>query len=280
MLLDRYGRQITYLRVSVTDRCNMRCVYCMPPEGIQLQSHAAVMRYEEIAEVVRAAASQGIREVRLTGGEPLVRLDLAELVRLIAEIPGIEDISLTTTGLLLGKYARSLADAGLRRVNVSLDTLRPDRFTRITRGADLSQVWQGLTAAEAAGLKPIKLNVVVMRGVNSDELIDLAQLTLEHDWHVRFIELMPVQNQSAWGQDFRVDYLYIGKFIEQLQQKKQNNRKIPVSCFTATARPQVIADIKEYFNEFLGLKLQTFTAGCRRNNLHFRAIAAETELDK
>ena len=219
MLLDRYGRQITYLRVSVTDRCNMRCVYCMPPEGIQLQSHAAVMRYEEIAEVVRAAASQGIREVRLTGGEPLVRLDLAELVRLIAEIPGIEDMSLTTNGLLLGKYARSLADAGLRRVNVSLDTLRPDRFTRITRGADLSQVWQGLTAAEAAGLKPIKLNMVVMRGVNSDELIDLAQLTLEHDWHVRFIELMPVQNQSAWGQDFpspQDAYFPIAEMLAQL----------------------------------------------------------------
>jgi len=197
----------------------MRCVYCMPPEGIPLQSHAAMLRYEEITAVVQAAASQGIREVRLTGGEPLVRLDLAELVRQIAAIPGIEDISLTTNGLLLGKYAQELAQAGLRRVNVSLDTLRPDRFARITRGADLAQVWQGLAAADEAGLKPIKLNMVAMRGVNTDEILDMARLTRDHDWHVRFIELMPIQNQAAWGDGFpapHAAYFPIAEILAQL----------------------------------------------------------------
>ena len=141
MLQDQYGRKITYLRISVTDRCNFRCVYCMPAEGIPWQSPAAIMHYEEIAEVVRVAASQGINEVRLTGGEPLVRKDLPELVRLIDAIPGIQDISLTTNGILLDKMAGPLAQAGLKRVNISLDTLEPEKFSRITRGGSLDRFW-------------------------------------------------------------------------------------------------------------------------------------------
>ncbi len=164
MLIDRFGRMITYLRISVTDRCNMRCVYCMPAEGIPLQSHDNILRYEEIVQLVRLAAAHGVREVRLTGGEPLVRLDLPVLVHMIAQIPGIEDISLTTNGLLLEKMAQSLAEAGLRRVNVSMDTLDPVRFERITRGGSLEKVLRGIKAAEQAGLKPIKINVVAMRG--------------------------------------------------------------------------------------------------------------------
>ncbi len=199
MLQDQYGRQITYLRISVTDRCNFRCVYCMPAEGVPWQSHAAIMQYEEIAEVVRVAASQGINEVRLTGGEPLVRKDLPELVSLISAIPGINDISLTTNGILLDKMAAPLAAAGLKRVNISLDTLDPQKFTRITRGGSLSRFWDGLHAAQTAGLHPIKLNVVAMRGVNDDELIDLARLSMQHDWQVRFIEIMPIRNQENLG---------------------------------------------------------------------------------
>lgn len=202
MLIDRYGRNINYLRVSVTDRCNLRCVYCMPPEGIQRRAHEAILRYEEIAEVVRIAAEQGISKVRLTGGEPLVRLDLAVLVRMIAETPGIEDVSLTTNGLLLERMASELKDAGLHRINVSLDTLKPERFARITRGGSFETVWRGLEAAEKAGLQPIKLNAVAMRGVNDDELQDLARLSVERGWHVRFIELMPVNNQQTWGPGF------------------------------------------------------------------------------
>lgn len=202
MLQDQYGRQITYLRISVTDRCNFRCVYCMPVGGVPWQSHAAIMHYEEIVEVVRVAASQGINEVRLTGGEPLVRKDLPELVRMINAVPGIQDISLTTNGILLDKMAGPLAQAGLKRVNISLDTLNPEKFTRITRGGSLVRFWDGLHAAEMAGLNPIKLNVVVMRGVNEDELVDLAYLSIDHGWQVRFIEIMPIRNQESWGPGF------------------------------------------------------------------------------
>lgn len=202
MLIDRFGRQITYLRVSVTDRCNFRCVYCMPAEGIQRQDHAAMLRYEEIAEVVRVAAQEGVREVRLTGGEPLVRRDLPVLVRMLAAIPGIEDLSLTTNGVLLDPLADALAAAGLTRINVSLDTLNPARFQRITRGGDLQRVFDGLNTAAAAGLNPIKINMVVMRGVNADEIEAMARLTLTQPWNVRFIELMPISNQTPWGEGF------------------------------------------------------------------------------
>jgi len=202
MLFDRYGRQVTYLRISVTDRCNLRCVYCMPPDGIERRPHEAMMKYEEIAEVVRVAAEQGIRKVRLTGGEPLVRLDLPKLVRMIAAVPGIEDISLTTNGLLLERMAAPLKEAGLTRINVSLDTLQAEKFTRITRGGSLQAVLRGLEAADLVGLHPIKINVVAMRGVNDDELVDLARLSIERSWNVRFIELMPVNNQELWGPGF------------------------------------------------------------------------------
>jgi len=202
MLQDHFGRQITYLRVSITDRCNFRCVYCMPADGITWQPHESIMRFEEIAAVVRAAAEGGVRSVRLTGGEPLVRRGLPDLVRLIAAIPGIEDISITTNGTLLENAALPLAQAGLRRVNVSLDTLQAGKFRRITRGGSIEAVWRGIAAAERSGLAPIKLNIVAMRGVNDDELLDMARLTLEKPWDVRFIELMPVQNQLPWGAGF------------------------------------------------------------------------------
>ena len=199
MLIDSWGRQITYLRISVTDRCNLRCVYCMPPEGIQLQAHADILRYEEIAEVVRAAAQEGVREVRLTGGEPLTRPNLPALVGMLASIPGIEDISLTTNALLLERFALPLAEAGLKRVNISLDTIRPERFARITRGGSFEQAWRGILSAEQAGLTPIKINVVAMRGINDDEFIDLARLSVDHPWQVRFIEIMPVKNRVCLG---------------------------------------------------------------------------------
>lgn len=202
MFTDSFGRQITYLRISVTDRCNFRCVYCMPLEGIKHVPHERIMRYEEIAEVVKIAAQQGIRKVRITGGEPLVRADLPRLVEMLSSIEGIEDISLTTNGILLEKYARALAEAGLKRVNISLDTLNAEKFARITRGGNLDKVLEGIAAAEACGLTPIKINTVIMRGVNDDELIDLAKLTLTHAWNLRFIELMPIENQQPWGEGF------------------------------------------------------------------------------
>jgi cyclic pyranopterin phosphate synthase len=201
-LRDAFGRRIDYLRVSVTDRCNLRCAYCMPAAGVAWAPRGSLLSDDEIARVVRAAAALGVRKVRLTGGEPLARPDLPSLVRAIARIGGIEDISLTTNGTLLEKLAAPLADAGLKRVNVSLDSLDPARFRRITRFGDLARVWRGIAAAERAGLAPIKLNTVVMRGVNDDELPDLARLTLSHPWHARFIELMPVGNTDDWGEGF------------------------------------------------------------------------------
>ncbi|MGE5592802.1 MAG: GTP 3',8-cyclase MoaA [Betaproteobacteria bacterium] len=193
-LVDNFGRRITYLRVSVTDRCNLRCVYCMPEDGVKPRSHHEILRLEEIARVVRIATALGIEKVRITGGEPLVRKGLVELVRMIAAIPGLRDFAMTTNGTFLHDHAAELAAAGLKRVNISLDTLKPDVYSRITRRGDIRAALDGIAAAEAAGLRPIRLNAVVVRGVNDWEIEDLARLTLEHAWDVRFIELMPF-----WG---------------------------------------------------------------------------------
>jgi cyclic pyranopterin phosphate synthase len=198
---DEFGRAINYLRVSVTDRCNLRCVYCMPEEGVEKQAHGKILRYEEFALVVRAAAELGISKVRITGGEPLARLELPDFVGMVASIPGIDDISLTTNGTLLARQAAVLAAAGLQRINISLDSLRPERFQRITRRGRLEDVWSGIAAAEAAGLAPIKINMVVVRGLNDDEVADFARRTVTDGWHVRFIELMPIGANVAWAGD-------------------------------------------------------------------------------
>ncbi len=202
MFIDTFGRAITYLRISVTDRCNFRCVYCMPRDGMQWQPLAEQLSIDELARVVEAAAEGGIRRVRLTGGEPLVHPHIVEIVRRIAAVPGIDEVSLTTNGMLLERLAASLAAAGLKRVNVSLDTLDAARFKSITRGGDIARVWKGIAAADAAGLSPLKLNTVVVCGLNSDELPGLARLTLENPWHVRFIEVMPIGNVQDWGDGF------------------------------------------------------------------------------
>lgn len=192
--LDAYNRPISYLRISVTDRCNLRCIYCMPPEGVAPRSHEEILSYEEIATIVRAAADLGITKIRLTGGEPLVRLGLADLVHIIARIPGVDDLAMTTNGILLSRHAAALAEAGLQRVNISLDTLRPERFRNITRRGRLEDVLAGMEAAQTAGLAPVKINTVVIRGMNDDEVVDLARKTAESAWNVRFIELMPLGN--------------------------------------------------------------------------------------
>ena len=190
-LSDSFQRPINYLRISVTDRCNLRCVYCMPAEGVELMSHEDILTYEEIHTVARAAAELGINKVRLTGGEPLVRSGLSELIRMLAQIDGIDDISLTTNGTLLSHYAAELKRAGLQRVNVSLDTLKPDKFSLITRSnLALDDVLAGIEAARSVGLDPVKLNMVVVSGVNDDEILDFTAKTIDEGWHVRFIEFM------------------------------------------------------------------------------------------
>ncbi len=189
---DQFGRSIEYLRISVTDRCNFRCVYCMPAAGLPWLPKGDILSYEEIAEVVRQLAPLGLRRLRLTGGEPTIRRDLASLVAMLRAVPGIEDIALSTNGVTLPTLARPLRDAGLDRVNISADSLRPARIASIARRDLGFDPVRAALAAQAAGLAPVKLNVVVIRGVNDDEIADFARLTLDHPWHVRFIELMPV----------------------------------------------------------------------------------------
>jgi cyclic pyranopterin phosphate synthase len=200
-LIDGFSRTITYLRVSVTDKCNLRCVYCMPETGLPWLRREEILSYEEIAQIVRAAAAVGVRSIRLTGGEPLVRRDLSRLVAAVAAVPGIEDVALSTNGLLLSEQIGELAAAGLKRVNLSLDTLRPDRFEEIARRRGLELVLEGLDAAIAAGLTPVKVNCVVMRGRNDDELMDFAELTRHRNLAVRFIEVMPVHENLGLQRD-------------------------------------------------------------------------------
>ena len=200
-LADTFNRPITYLRVSVTDKCNLRCVYCMPESGLPWLAREDLLRYEEIVEIVRAAAQVGVRTIRLTGGEPLVRRDLDRLVAGINAIDGIDDIALSTNAVLLEEQLDALVAAGLRRVNISLDTLREDRFVRIARRPGLDKVLRGIDAAIAANLGPVKLNCVVMRGENDDEIADFAALTRERAVYVRFIEVMPVHENLELQRD-------------------------------------------------------------------------------
>jgi GTP 3',8-cyclase len=189
---DQFGRSIEYLRISVTDRCNFRCVYCMPAEGLQWLPKSDILSYEEIADVVSQLAPMGLRRLRITGGEPTIRPNLDELIRMLRAVPEVEDIALSTNGVRLPQIAELYREAGLDRVNISADSLRPERIAAIARRNLGFDPVRAAMAAEAAGLRPIKLNVVVMRGINDDEIVDFARLTLEHEWHVRFIELMPV----------------------------------------------------------------------------------------
>ena len=189
---DQFGRHIEYLRISVTDRCNFRCLYCMPASGLQWLPKQEILSYEEIAEVVRQLAPLGLKRLRITGGEPTIRPELETLVRLLRANDNIEDIALSTNGVRMPEMAPALRAAGLNRINMSVDSLRPERIAQIARrNLGFDPVASGV-AAEAAGLDPIKINMVVMRGINDDEVADLAALTRDHPWHVRFIELMPV----------------------------------------------------------------------------------------
>jgi GTP 3',8-cyclase len=190
--VDQFGRRIEYLRISVTDRCNFRCLYCMPEEGLAWLPKHEILSYEEIADVVGQLAPLGLRRLRISGGEPTIRPNLDELIRLLRAVPGIEDIALSTNGARLPRIAQLYREAGLDRVNISADSLRPERIRAIARRDLGFDPVAAARAASEAGLAPVKINVVVMRGINDDEIEDFARLTLEHDWHVRFIELMPV----------------------------------------------------------------------------------------
>lgn len=189
---DQFERQINYLRISVTDLCNLRCVYCMPEDGVQKRGHQDVLRTEEILEITGAAAGLGVNKVRVTGGEPLIKPGIVELCRDIARIPGIEELSITTNGVLLADMAADLKNAGVCRVNISLDTLDADKYREVTRGGDIRRILRGIEAAQACGLTPVKLNAVLMNGFNDDEIERFVGLTRYDNLEMRFIELMPI----------------------------------------------------------------------------------------
>lgn len=259
---DTYGRHLHYLRVSLTDACNLRCVYCMP-EDIVFRPAAALMQDDEILTLIRVAASLGVDKVRLTGGEPTVRRGIVDLVRAIRAIPGIQKMAMTTNGIKLAELAGPLAEAGLSQVNISIDSLRPDRFRRITRRGNINDVWRGIAAAAAAGIAPIKLNCVVTRGFNDDEVANLARLTLEQPWEIRFIELMPLGSIAGFQQEQVVSSAETRARIEAalgpLSLVPGHNGHDP-------ARPYRLAGAKGQLG-FISSVTEPFCAGCNRLRL-------------
>ncbi len=218
-LVDSFGRKITYLRVSITDRCNYRCIYCKPEEQFIFIPHEEILRYEEIIEIIQEAVNLGINKVRITGGEPLVRKGVVDFIKQLRKIKKLEDISLTTNGFFLAEYAEKLKAAGLNRVNISLDSLQKNKYRKITRGGNLERVLKGIDSALKTGLLPIKINTVLIRGINDDEVEDFVRLTLERPLNVRFIELMPS------GEEITDNYNC--KFISVLEIKESLAKKYP-----------------------------------------------------
>lgn len=192
-MLDRYNRDIHYLRISVTDRCNLRCKYCMPEEGVKLIDHKDILSFEEINEFTKVAVTNGINKVRITGGEPLVRRNIVELVKLLSQIKELDDLSLTTNAILLKDFAKPLSEAGLKRVNISLDTLDPEKFKEITRGGDIKKVIEGIEAAIDVGLKPIKINCVIEKSQNEPDALKVKEFCKKHGLMVRFIHQMNLE---------------------------------------------------------------------------------------
>lgn len=196
-LIDNYHRKINYLRISVTDRCNLQCLYCVPDGGIPKLPHKEILKYEELLKIVSIAVNKGINKVRITGGEPLIRKDILYFIKKLASIPGVEDLGLSTNGVLLPHIARDLYDAGIHRINVGVDTLDPAKYLQMTGRNYFKHVWKGIECAEDMGFYPIKINMVVMAGINDDEILDFAKLTLDKPYHIRFIEFMPVGLESV-----------------------------------------------------------------------------------
>jgi len=218
-LIDNFGREISYLRVSITDRCNYRCIYCKPEEQFEFIPHEEILRYEEIVEIIEEAVNLGVTKVRITGGEPFARKGVVDFIKKLREIKKLEDISLTTNGFFLSEYAEKLKDAGLNRVNISLDSLQEEKYKRITRGGSLEKALKGIDSALKAGLLPIKINTVLIRGINDDEVEDFVRLTLGRPLNIRFIELMPS------GEELKDNYK--DKFISVLGIKESLAEKYP-----------------------------------------------------
>lgn len=259
---DSYGRRINYLRISLTDACNLRCVYCMP-EDMRFRPRAELLSDDEILTIVRVAAELGVHKIRLTGGEPTIRPGMVELVRAIATTPGIGQVAMTTNGLLLAELAEPLARAGLRGLNVSIDTLDAAKFRRITRWGDLRRVWDGIAAAEAARIKPLKLNAVVTRGFNEDEVAPLARLSIDHPWHIRFIELMPLGSVAGFQQEAVVTSDETRALIEA---ELGPLHPVPGYDGRDPARPYRLAGAAGQIG-FISTVTEPFCAGCNRFRL-------------
>jgi len=282
-LTDRFGRQLSYLRISVTDRCNMRCDYCRPAaDAYKAEPHDQIMRYEEIERIARISAEMGVSKIRITGGEPLVRRDLPKLIEKLASINGIDDLSMTTNAILLEKNAQDLANAGLNRINVSLDSLNPLRFRTLT-GGELAPVLAGIQAAKEAGLAPIKINTVLMRGINAgdghSEVAELIDFAIEQDATIRFIELMPMKQGLDWDKH----YISIDEVLaEDDVQMRIDLTAVAESCNTAARYlPLRNSSLKV---GFITPMSERFCDGCNRLRLtadgHLRScLPAESELN-
>ncbi|MEW6274581.1 MAG: GTP 3',8-cyclase MoaA [Bacillota bacterium] len=271
---DNFQREINYLRVSVTDRCNLRCFYCLPPHGVKSIPHEEILRLEEIVHLVRAATLVGVKKVRITGGEPLVRKGLVSFVEALAAIPAIDDLALTTNGILLAEYAAELKAAGLKRVNVSLDSLRPEKYAQITRGGELARAWAGIEAALALEMHPVKLNTVLLKGLNDDEIVDLAGLSRQLPLHVRFIELMPVGACKEWAADYFVPAGQAKEIIEQNLGRLHEVRKLagsgPAHYYRLAGAPGTIGFIPAVSDHFCNRcnRLRLTSTGALRSCLY------------
>ncbi|MBF0557478.1 MAG: GTP 3',8-cyclase MoaA [Nitrospirae bacterium] len=275
---DQFERTIDYMRISVTDRCNLRCIYCMPSEGVTPTNHDNILRYEEVVRIVSVAARLGVKKIRITGGEPLIRKKLSFLIASIRSIDGIDDISLTTNGILLKKQIHQLAAAGLNRINVSLDSLNAEKYSEITRGGDINTVLEGIQLAQQEGVSPIKLNMVPIRGFNDNEIEAFAELTVKTPFHVRFIEFMPIGAGAAWSE---------GKYIssEEIRQRVSAmaplipvklRRSGPARYYRFENAPGVIGFISPITHHFCGScnRLRLTSDGKLRP-----CLFSETEID-
>lgn len=261
-LHDQFGRRINYLRISLTDVCNLRCVYCMP-ERMTFRPRQELMTDAELFILASVLVDLGVDKIRLTGGEPTVRPNLVEIVRFLGHLPGLHELAMTTNGVVLPQLAEALARAGLNRINISIDTLDPAKFKRITRWGSLDAVWAGLEAAEAAGLRPVKINAVVTRGFNEEEVVDLARLSLERDWEIRFIELMPFAGEADFAQHAVVSSAETRQRIEAGLGPLQ---EVPGYDGRDPARPYRLPGARGTLG-FISSITQPFCAGCNRIRL-------------
>ncbi len=279
-LKDHSNRTIDYLRISVTDRCNLSCVYCKPRTQVKMTPHQDILRYEEMLRIVRIAVPLGISHIRVTGGEPLVRRGVLGFIAELGEVAGIEDISLTTNGVLLAGMSKGLRDAGITRLNISLDSLDPRRFREITGSDAWGLVWQGIASAEETGFSPIKINMVPVKGVNDDEIADFARLTLDRRLHVRFIEFMPIGANDRWHKDACVTSDQVRAIIEReigpLQPFLTKGSAGPSDNYQAPGARGVIG--------FISPISKHFCASCRRLRLTADGrirpcLLSDTEID-